>query len=289
MIDLHTHTTASDGVLAPRQLIELAAETGLCAVAITDHDTVDGIAPARRHARRIGMPFIPGIEISAEYSATGTMHILGYFIDETTESFSEALAFLKRARRKRNPQILERLNHYGIDITMEDVLREAGSDQIGRPHFARAIVRKGFASSISEAFERFVKKGAPCYVNKERFTPQRAIELIRKAGGIPVIAHPKTLNIDFHRVLPRYLAELKEMGLMGLEAYYYNHSRSEEEYFLGLSRKLDILVTGGSDFHGDNKPKVVLGKGNGNLHVPRSVYDLLIEAKQKIDSGRPVP
>lgn len=288
MIDLHTHTIASDGRLTPRQLIAHAVEVGLCAVAITDHDTVDGIAPARRYAEEIGMPFVPGIEISAEYTATGTMHILGYFIDETTGSFSDSLAFLKRARRSRNPQIIERLNHCGVDITMEDVRREAGSDQIGRPHFARAIVNKGFASSIPEAFERFVKKGAPCYVNKERFTPERAVELIRKAGGIPVLAHPKTLNIDFQQELPRLLARLREAGLMGLEAYYYSHSRSEEEYFLRLSRKLAILVTGGSDFHGDNKPKVALGRGNGNLLVPRLAYDLLIAAKEKIDA-HPAP
>jgi predicted metal-dependent phosphoesterase TrpH len=284
MIDLHTHTTASDGRLTPEELITHAEEAGLCAVAITDHDTVDGIAPARRHAQKIGMPFVPGIEISAEYNATGTMHILGYFIDETTGSFSEALAFLKRARKKRNPLIIQRLNHYGVNITMEDVRQEAGSGQIGRPHFARAIVRKGFAPSIPEAFERYIKKGAPCYVNKERFSPQRAIELIRAAGGIPVIAHPKTLNIDFNQEFPRFLGRLKEMGLMGLEAYYYSHSKSEEEYFLGLSRKSSILATGGSDFHGDNKPKVALGKGSGKLLVPRRAYDLLIEAKEKIDA-----
>ncbi len=288
MIDLHTHTTASDGRLTPEELITHAEDVGLCAVAITDHDTVDGIAPARRHAREIGMPFVPGIEISAEYIATGTMHILGYFIDETTESFSDALAFLKQARKKRNPLIIERLNHYGVDITMEDVRCEAGSGQIGRPHFARAIVRKGFASSIPEAFERYVKKGAPCYVNKERFSPQRAIELIRKARGIPVIAHPKTLAMDFNRELPRLLAQLKEMGLMGLEAYYYNHSRSEEEYFLRLCRKYAMLATGGSDFHGDNKPKVALGKGSGKLRVPREAYDLLVLAKEKVDT-HPVP
>lgn len=284
MIDLHTHTTASDGRLTPRQLIAHAVEVGLCALAITDHDTVDGIAAARLYAQEVGMPFVPGIEISAEYTATGTMHILGYFIDDTTESFSEALAFLKRARRSRNPQIIERLNRCGVDITMEDVRREAGSDQIGRPHFARAIVKKGYASTIPEAFERYVKKGAPCYVNKERFSPERAIELIRKAGGIPVLAHPKTLNIDFGFELPRLLARLKESGLMGIEAYYYSHSPSEEELFLRLSRKLSILATGGSDFHGDNKPKVALGKGNGSLLVPRIAYDLLIAAKERADA-----
>ncbi len=284
MIDLHTHTTASDGRLTPQQLISLAEDMGLEAVAITDHDTLDGVAPARQYAREIGMPFVPGIEISAEYGATGTMHILGYFIDEAAEGFSDALAFLKQARSKRNPLIIERLNSCGVEVSMEDVRREAGSDQIGRPHFARAIVRKGFAASIPEAFERYVKKGAPCYVNKERFSPQRAIELIRKARGIPVLAHPKTLNIDLHLKLPPLLGEMKEMGLMGLEAYYYVHSKSEEDYFLRLCRKLSILATGGSDFHGDNKPRVVLGKGNGNLVVPREAYDFLVAAKEKMDA-----
>jgi predicted metal-dependent phosphoesterase TrpH len=284
MIDLHTHTTASDGRLTPEQLISLAEDMKLEAVAVTDHDTINGLDPARRCAREIGMPFIPGIEISAEYGASGTMHILGYFIDEASGGFSEALDFLQRARKKRNPQIIERLNDCGVAVSMEDVRREAGSDQIGRPHFARAIVRKGFAASIPEAFERYVKKGAPCYVNKERFTPQRAIELIRKARGIPVLAHPKTLNIDLLRELPALLDRLKEMGLMGLEAYYYAHSRSEEDYFLRVCRKLSILATGGSDFHGDNKPRVALGKGNGNLLVPRKVYDLLVAAKEKMDA-----
>ena len=287
MIDLHTHTTASDGRLTPRQLISRAEDMGLEAVAITDHDTLDGIAPADEYARRIGMPFIPGIEISAEYGPAGTMHILGYFVDESAPGFSDTLAFLKQARSKRNPLIIERLKSCGVDVSMEDVRREAGSAQIGRPHFARAIVKKGFAASIPEAFERFVKKGAPCYVNKERLLPERAIELIRKARGIPVLAHPKTLNMDILRELPLLLGRLKETGLMGLEAYYYAHSKAEEEHFLRLSRKLSILATGGSDFHGDNKPRVALGKGNGNLFVPREVYDLLVCAREKMDVPLP--
>jgi predicted metal-dependent phosphoesterase TrpH len=141
MIDLHTHTTASDGRLTPEQLISLAEDMKLEAVAVTDHDTIDGVDSARRCAREIGMPFIPGIEISAEYGASGTMHILGYFIDGASEGFSEALDFLQQARKKRNPQIIERLNDCGVAVSMEDVRREAGSDQIGRPHFARAIVK----------------------------------------------------------------------------------------------------------------------------------------------------
>ncbi len=287
MIDLHTHTTASDGRLTPEQLVDLAANLGLSGVAITDHDTMDGIAPARARAERIGLPFIPGIEISAEYGAVGTMHILGYFVEEGDSAFQQALTFLGEARRERNPKIIERLNYYGVPVTMEDVRLEAGGEQIGRPHFARAIIKKGFASSMGEAFERYIKKGAPCYVNKARFSPLQSIELIRKASGIPVLAHPKTLAVDPYERLPQFLAGLVEMGLMGLECYYYNHSRDQEEYFLGLARKLQIIPTGGSDFHGENKPVVQLGRGFGDLHVPHEIFNRLVAEKERITSSIP--
>jgi predicted metal-dependent phosphoesterase TrpH len=286
VIDLHTHTTASDGRLSPEQLIGLARDIGLSGVAITDHDTADGIAPARDAARRIGMPFIPGIEISAEYTATGTMHILGYFIDETDESFRQAVVFLQEARGERNPKIIECLNSRGIPVSMEDVRQQAGSDHIGRPHFARAIVRKGYASSVGEAFERYIKKGAPCYVNKSRFSPRRSIELIRNASGIPVLAHPDSLNIDPLEELPKLLGELVGMGLLGIECYYYNHSKEKQAYYLKLAERLSIIATGGSDFHGDDRPKVALGTGTGGLRVPDEVMERLAAEKERITGER---
>jgi 3',5'-nucleoside bisphosphate phosphatase len=286
VIDLHTHTTASDGRLTPEQLISLADDFKLYGIAVTDHDGIDGIARARAAAERMGISFVPGIEISAEYTESGTMHILGYFMDEADEGFNRALIFLKKARSERNPLIIERLNRHGIPLTMEDVRREAGSDQIGRPHFARAMVKKGYVASIPEAFERYIKKGGPCYVNKARLTPREAIRTIREAGGVAVLAHPKTLMIDQNVKLPRLLSDLVEDGLRGIECYYFNHARSEQEYYLTLTRRFNILATGGSDFHGDNKPQVQLGKGTGNLVVPDEVLDRLIAEKKEISAAR---
>ncbi len=268
MIDLHTHTTASDGTLTPEELIRCAHEIGLSAVAITDHDTTDAIAIANDEAEKLGVFFIPGIEISAEYSGNGTMHILGYFIDETNDQMIETLDFLKESRRLRNPKIIKLLNDAGISITMEEVVEEAGGGQVGRPHFAKALIKSGFASSVNDAFDKYIKKGAPYYVNKERLSPKKSMEVILSSGGIPVLAHPKTLGIPFGDDFKKLITTLMDYGLMGMECYYYSHSREEFENYIALSQKLGLLVTGGTDFHGDNKPKIKLGVAKGNMNIP---------------------
>ena len=221
MIDLHTHTTASDGSLSAEELIRLAHEIGLSGVAITDHDTTDGVAPARAEAERIGMLFVPGIEISAEYTEKGTMHILGYFIDEKNDYFEETLLFLKKSRSQRNPKMIKLLNEAGVSITMDDVVQEAGGGQVGRPHFAKAMIKKGFCASTPEAFDKYIAKGAPCYVNKERLTPKDSIDLIRKAGGVPVLAHPKTLKLPSKKDLKSLLKDLIKMGLVFIPNFAY--------------------------------------------------------------------
>ncbi len=282
MIDLHTHTTASDGSLSPEELISLAREIGLSGIAVTDHDTTDGVAPARAEAERIGMLFVPGIEISAEYTEHGTMHILGYFIDEKNGYFEETLLFLKESRRERNPKMITLLNEAGVDITMDDVVEEAGGGQVGRPHFARAMIRKGFCASTSEAFDKYIAKGAPCYVNKDRLTPKDSIDLIRRAGGVPVLAHPKTLKLPGQKDLKSLLKDLVKKGLMGLECYYFSNSKEEEANSLALARELGLLIVGGTDFHGKNKPKVRLGVGLGNMNIPDEVLDNLFGAHKKL-------
>lgn len=282
MIDLHTHTTASDGSLSPEELVRLAREIGLSGIAITDHDTTDGIAPAKAEAERIGMPFVTGIEISAEYTEQGTMHILGYFIDEKNGYFEETLLFLKESRRERNPKMIRLLNEAGVSITMDDVVQEAGGGQVGRPHFSKAMIKKGFCASTSEAFDKYIAKGAPCYVNKERLTPRDSIDLIRKAGGIPVLAHPKTLKLQSQKDLKSLLKDLLKMGLMGLECYYFSNSKEEEANSLALARELDLLIFGGTDFHGKNKPKVRLGVGLGNMNIPDDVLDNLVSIHEKM-------
>ena len=281
MIDLHTHTTASDGSFSPEELIRLASEIDLRGIAITDHDTVDGISRGRGEARVQNVPFISGVEISAEYRKDGTMHILGYLIDEENEHLEKGLDFLKDARRKRNPQMIKLLNDAGITIMMDDVVAESGGGEVGRPHIAKAIVKGGFASSITAAFDRYIGKEAPYYVDKARLSISDSISLIRKSGGIPVLAHPKTLNIPSPEEAEAYFSDLKEMGLMGIECYYYSHSKRETKFYLNIANELGLLVTGGSDFHGANKPDAKLGVGKGNLNVPEELMYGLLEAKEK--------
>ncbi len=285
MIDLHTHTTASDGTFTPEQLIRHAHDVGISVISVTDHDTTDGVAIARAEAEKVGIFFIPGIEISAEYSSQGTMHILGYFVDENNDRMVDALGFLKESRRLRNPKMIKLLNDAGISITMEDVENEAGGGQVGRPHFAKALIKKGFASSINEAFDKYIKKGGPCYVNKERLSPKKSIDLILSAGGIPVIAHPKTLGVPIGDDLKNLIAELVDYGLMGIECYYFSHTKGEIEHYTKLAEELGLLVTGGTDFHGENKPNIRLGVGKGNLKIPDELAERLTAAHEKMVAG----
>ena len=247
MIDLHTHTTASDGTFSPAGLVRLAAEKGLTALSVTDHDTIDGIAAARYQAEKSGVAFASGIEISAQFTADGTMHILGYCVDERDSIFRDALEFLKDARKTRNPKIIERMNDRGIPLTLDDVLAESGGGEVGRPHFARALVRKGHATSIPDAFQRFLAKGASCYVDKRRLSPADAVGLIRLSGGVPVLAHPGSLNLPDDR-LEETVRELSVWGLMGIECFYYNHMPEVTKRLLKMADAHGLTATGGTDF-----------------------------------------
>ena len=284
MIDLHTHTTASDGTFSPAALVRLAAEKGLTALAVTDHDTIDGIAAARFQAQKSDIPFVPGIEISAEFTSDGTMHILGYFVDETDRPFRDALLFLKDARKKRNPKIIGRLKDAGVFISYDDVLAESGGGEVGRPHFARALVKKGHAASIGDAFERYLAKGASCYVDKSRLSPADSIGLIRHAGGVPVLAHPFTLNVSQER-LEEVIRELVGWGLMGLECFYSNHTPEETKRLAAMASAFDLVPTGGTDFHGKNRPKVKLGTGTGGLDIPHEVFESLVSFHKGMSSA----
>ena len=286
MIDLHTHTTASDGTFSPAGLVRLAAEKGLTALAVTDHDTIDGIAAARYQADKSGVAFVSGIEISAQFTSDGTMHILGYCLDETNKSFQEALLFLKEARKKRNPGIIDRLNEKGISITLEDVLAESGGGEVGRPHFARALVRWGHAESITDAFERFLAKGASCYVDKSRLSPADSIGLIRLAGGVPVLAHPNSLRLPDEE-LEKTVKELAGWGLMGLECFYPTHTQEDTKRLLAMAKAHGLVTTGGTDFHGRNRPKTKLGTGTGGFSIPHEVYERLVSFHQGLSEKTP--
>jgi len=276
LIDLHAHSTASDGSYSPAEVVRLAKDAGLRAMALTDHDTTDGLAEAVAAGRELGVEVIPGVEISARYT-DDSMHILGYFLDYHSGRLEERLAVLKQARKERNPKIVAKLNALGISITMEQVERLSGGGQVGRPHIARALLESGYVTSIQQAFDFYLKNGGKAYVEKFRFPPAEALEMIREDGGIPVLAHPFTLGLGSAGALKEVLLELQTLGLAGIEVFYAEHTPEQEALYLKLARELGLLVTGGSDFHGDNKPEVTLGKIRSRN---RLTYDLVIALKE---------
>ena len=274
LVDLHTHTTYSDGSATPEELIGAARMNGARAVAITDHDTVAAFAEARVAADQFGIEFVPGIEISAEFSS-GTMHILGYCIDETSPRLTAKLDELKQARERRNPQIASSLQSLGLDIGYNEVARLAGNEIVGRPHFARLMVEKGYVASIQDAFDRFLKKGASAYVEKSRLSPADSIALIHEAGGVAVLAHPYQLKLESLEQADELVTQLAELGLDGIEAIYSRHSTVERASYTELAERHDLLVTGGSDYHGTYKPDIRLVIGLGDLEVPYALLEAI--------------
>ncbi|HJZ67178.1 MAG TPA: PHP domain-containing protein [Blastocatellia bacterium] len=282
-IDLHSHTTFSDGSATPAELVERAKANAARAIAITDHDTVGGLAEGLAAAERIGLEFVRGIEISAEYSP-GTMHILGYGIDDDCDALLSKLQELRVARDARNPQIAEKLRSLGVDINYDEVASLAGNEVVGRPHFARILVQKGFADSIQDAFNKFLAKGAAAYVEKKRLSPAESIELLHEAGGIAVLAHPYQLKLPSMKDVLELIEHLAALGLDGVEAIYSRHSIGEREQYTEVATQLGLLLTGGSDYHGTYKPDLDIVTGKGDLHVP---YSVLENIKSRLSDRNP--
>jgi len=278
-IDLHVHTTASDGTMSPAEVVRYAKEKGLRTIAITDHDTIEGIAEGLQEGRKLGLEVIPGVEVSVDF-AKGTMHLLGYYIDYTSAELLEKLAIVQRARAERNLKIIEKLRGLGIDIDLSEIKEAPEHGQIGRPHFAYALVQKGYVQNIQDAFERYLRKGGPAYAEKFKFSPQEAMSVIHKAGGVTVLAHPFTLNqLQLHDLEP-VIVELKENGLDGIETYYPEHSEGQTKFYRHLAQKYGLAITGGSDFHGFNKDKEDLGEGYGNGECSHTLVDELQARKE---------
>lgn len=246
-------------------------------MAITDHDTVEGVSEALIEGEKLGFEVVPGVEISVEI-ASSSMHILGYFIDHTSPGLVAALQKLQNSRKTRNHEIIKRLRSMHLEISYEELLRVSGEGQVGRPHIARLLVQKGFVPVIQEAFDRYLKRGRPAYVEKFRFVPLEAIKLIREAGGMAVLAHPVSLNKSLEG-LEKMIGELKMAGLEGLEVFYTEHTPEQTRRYQRLCRKYQLIATGGTDYHGTYKPGVELGRGWGNLQIP---YELLDEMKKKM-------
>jgi len=284
-VDLHLHTTASDGVLRPSEIVRYAKTKGLRAIAITDHDTVEGCEEALAEGGRIDFEVIPGIEISAEHSP-GSMHILGFFLDIDHPLLKERLKYLQKARAERNPKITEKLNQLGIDITFEEVLKASGGGQVGRPHFANVLLEKKVVRNFQEAFDRFLKKGAPAYVDKFRFTSKEALHFISEARGVAVLAHPNTLGMSRYSELEKLVLQLVDEGLQGIEVYYPEHSREEIALYRSLAERHALLTTGGTDYHGMEKNGLDIGVGRGDMKLPYSIVERIKAARSRSLSGR---
>lgn len=275
-IDLHLHTTHSDGSFSTGEVMAFAKQAGLTALAITDHDIVDGIPEATAIGKELGIEVVPGVEISSRLGES-ELHILGYFLNWTDALLAQRLSTLRDSRHLRNPKIVQRLNELGIPITYEEVRALAGTESVGRPHIARLLMEKQVVTSAKEAFDRYLANGRPAFVDRELPEPAEAVRWIREAGGVPVLAHPTWVRTSAEglRILVR---ELKAAGLGGLEVHYSTHTPSQTTEYLDLARQCDLLVTGGSDFHGVTKPDIEVGIGRGQLKVSQKLLDPLRKA-----------
>ena len=283
-IDLHIHSTASDGTLTPTEIVQTAlkstkSEKDPIVIALTDHDTVAGVSEFLKEAKKNKerVTAIPGVEISTNYHGV-EIHILGYNVDPENKELLEQLKICRESRDGRNEKIISRLQAEGFQITMEDIKPEDPNETIARPHIAKQLMKKKYVSSVKEAFDKYLAEGRSCYVERIMPTPQEAIALIRNSGGIPVLAHLmyyKKLNAAEKEVL---VSELKEAGLEGIEAYYNTYTPVEEEYVSSLAKQNALLLTGGTDFHGQNKPHISLFTGQGNMEVPEAILPEFMEA-----------
>ncbi len=271
IVDLHVHSNKSDGSLSPSQLVDYAVEKGLSAFALTDHDTTDGVDEALAAAKGKNIEVIPGIEFSSEYEGQD-IHIVGLYIDYKSDFFKRRLINFVNGRTIRNQEMCRRLTEHGIPVTYEELLEEFPNCVITRSHYAKYLLNHGYTKSMKEAFDRYIGDRCPCFVPRKKITPMRAVEIILKAGGFPVLAHPLLYHMGSAR-LERLVALLKDMGLQGLEAIYCTYSPSDERQMRALAAKYDLCISGGSDFHGSAKPGLDLATGYGKLFIPQEVLE----------------
>jgi len=294
MIDLHAHTTVSDGGDDPRDLVRKASSLGLSAIAITDHDNDAGCADAVDEGTKLGVEVVPGVEISCDVedlaergykpSSRPTMHLLGYFIPQTDNPLSEGLADLQYHRANRNRIIVDRLNELGVDITFEEVEAEAGGpgSQIGRPHFAAVMVRHDAVPDYQTAFDEYLAKGAKAYIGRKLYRPVEAVELMIEAKVVPVLAHPLTMNITFDEI-ERFAEELAEAGLRGIEGYHGDWTLEEQKPLRDYAVRKGLIASGGSDYHGDMRPDRSLPGGKSGVTVPPEVLDQLKAVAEELN------
>lgn len=272
-IDMHVHTTASDGTMSPKEVVSLAAMLGIKAIALTDHDTMAGIEEAGEAGALLGVSVVPGIEISAEYQGR-EVHVLGYFLDPDAPKLAEYSQWVRQTRRDRNERILEKLRKKGYDIALEELEQAHPGAVLGRPQIAEKLVEMGAVESVKEAFRRYLDVGRSCYVARERISLEDGAKLIGDCGGVSVLAHP--LKYGFTRSALDDLAKAAvQAGVTGIEVLYSGYTKADVNKLYDLAEKYTLLPTGGSDFHGKNKPEIQLGSGDGNLAIPAYMLAML--------------
>ena len=287
IIDLHVHSTESDGTLSPEEVILAAKQAKLSAIALTDHDTTGGIAKACPNAAACGIELIPGIELSTEYEIPGGLsqrreiHIVGLFVDPENPLLLAKTKEFRDCRDRRNEKIVAALQREGFHITMEMLAAENPDSVITRANIARCLYRHGEISSVREAFDRYIGDGCKCYVGRFKVTPMEAVDLIHAAGGLAILAHPVLYRMG-SATLQRLIDDLRSAGLDGIEALYSTYTAGEERQMKKIAAENGLLLSEGSDFHGENKPTIRLGCGKGSLHIPYSVLERLKEARRSL-------
>lgn len=277
-IDLHVHSCFSDGTCTPEELVDLALDAGLKAIALTDHDTVAGVAEAIRCGREKGLPVIPGVELSCEYTVRPgrkkEIHILGYNLDYTQPELCDTLQKAAAERDQRNRKMCKNLNDAGFPITYETLMARFPNTIVTRAHFARFLYEQGAIGSIDAGFRKILAQDGPYYVMRKYLTPESGIRLIQKAGGVPVLAHPLLYKLSVSEIR-NLLTGLKRFGLRGIEAMYSRNRGNDEAFVRKLAKEYGLFITGGSDFHGSNKPDLSIGTGTGNMQIPATLLENL--------------
>ncbi|HBI14496.1 MAG TPA: phosphoesterase [Desulfobulbaceae bacterium] len=274
-VDLHLHSLYSDGSATPLELVEIAAGNKLAGIALTDHDTVEGIAEILAHGCNFGLAVIPGLEVSSTHRKL-CLHILGYGIDHTSNELRQWLAPLQRSRQERNEKIIAKMRQMGLDVHVEELRTISCCGQTGRPHIARLLLNKGIVESLGQAFHQFLRRGAPAWFSRFTYSAAESIDMIHRAGGLAVLAHPGQLDPDL-KFLPLLIPELVERGLDGLEVQYPSHPAELQRRLRTLARKYNLVVTGGSDYHGKNKNMSVMAGGSSGFCPPDTILAALAE------------
>lgn len=274
-VDLHLHSLYSDGSATPAELAEMAARNKLTGIALTDHDTVDGIPEILTCGRDLGLTVIPGLEVSATHREL-SLHILGYGIDHTSRELTLWLAPLQRSRQERNAKIIAKMRQMGLDVHLDELQDVSRCGQTGRPHIARLLLNKGIVDSLGQAFHQYLRRGAPAWYSRFAYSAAESIDMIHRAGGLAVLAHPGQLDPEL-KILPLLIPELLGRGLDGLEIHYPSHPAAVRRRLLALARKYSLVVTGGSDYHGKNKNMSVMAGGGNSFCPPDTILAALAE------------